>query len=142
KQARLGSSRSPAQFAERGGIGIVFQSRRDSKFPRQNLYRIAALPSRQIIHVAEDAGGAVERTGATDPNPSQLGPGLFRTLMKQRRHLLHGVIEAALCLRGALVLSQDTARLVDHSHRDLGAANVNPADHFASRPSSSGQNSV
>ena len=51
--------------------------------------------------------------------------------MKQRRHLLHGVIEAAVCLRRALVLRQDAAHLVDHSDRDLGAANVNPADHFA-----------
>jgi hypothetical protein len=58
--------------------------------------------------------------------------GPFHTLAKHRRHSQHRVIETALHIRGALVARQNAARLVDHSYRYLGAANVDPADHVAS----------
>ena len=69
------------------------------------------------------------------PIPRSFTPLCLGALMKQGCHLPHGMIEATLYVRGALVLRQNTACLVDDSHRDLGAANVNPADHVASHPS-------
>jgi hypothetical protein len=51
--------------------------------------------------------------------------------MKHCRYLPYGMIEAALHLSNALGFGEHTARFVNHSHRNLGAANVNPADHVA-----------
>jgi hypothetical protein len=62
----------------------------------------------------------------------QFGFGAFHTLAEQRGHSEHRVIETALHIGGALAACQKAASLVDHSHRYLGAANVDPADHAAS----------
>jgi hypothetical protein len=120
------------EFAEGGRIGIVFQSCRHPKAARQYIHRIATLPSRQIVHVAEGAGGTVERSGATDPNPLQFDLGAIHTLTKEHGHLPHGVVETSLHIRSAFVARQNAARVIDHSHGDLGAPDVDPADHVAS----------
>src|ERR1017187_7353274 len=86
EKARLWPSGSPAQFAKRGCIRVVFQGPRDTKLPRHKIYRIAALPPRQIVHVSQGARRAVERAGATDANPVQLDMGPFSALPKQRGH--------------------------------------------------------
>src|SRR5271169_4529342 len=131
EESRFRFSRSPAQLAERGGVGVVFQGCLHSKRTGENLDRVAALPSRQIVHVAEASGRGVDRPGAPDPNSAELGAGAFRTFAKEFRHAAHRVIEAAWDVGWALVPCHQASGFVDDPNGNLGAANVNRADRFS-----------
>jgi hypothetical protein len=87
------------------------------------------LPSRQIIYISQRASDPVDRPRATNSDSAQFNTGLLRALREQRYYALHGMIEAAGHIGRAFILCQKMALYVNHSYRNLGAPDIDRADH-------------
>ena len=81
-EARLVLACSPSSFAQRGGIGIIFDRGCHPEGFLQILNRILSSPMGKKVYIADLAGKRIHRAGGADADPFQLctclGDGCFQ----------------------------------------------------------------